>query len=222
MVIKKISFNHGWWYYYRIHEPKLSKLSLGFPELKKYLYNLFDNCPHDYFEVEPRSSHLRFNLSNLTINSLKNHELSKLSKIGLQINAKRFDSNHSKVQMFMLENDLNTIAIEVPLWLNYNELSNYEKIFSSTNPLTGHIDALRIENNKIWIWDYKPNAHEEKFASTQTFFYAYMLSKRTGIPLENFRCGYFDAQNTFVFNPNCCKLPRIEQEKLIFKQKLIY
>jgi hypothetical protein len=28
-----------------------------------------------------------------------------------------------------------------------------------------------------------------------------MLSKRTGIPLNNFRCGYFDDKNAYVFEP---------------------
>lgn len=217
MVIKQVSFNHGWWYYYRIHEPKTIELTKKFPELKVYLYDLFNNCPHDYFQIEPRSSRLRFNLENLNPSRIKNHELSALSKIGLSANEERYSSAHSRVQLFMLEEDANTLAIEVPLWLNHQELPNYKKIFSTLNPLTGHIDALRIENNKIWIWDYKPNAMQEKFATTQTFFYAYMLSKRTGIPLDNFRCGYFDSKDTFVFDPNECKLPTPQQEKLILK-----
>lgn len=211
MVIKQISFKHGWYYYYRIHEPKVKEHTQSFPELKNYLYDVFDNCPHDYFKTEPRSSHLKFSLNNLKLQPVKNHEVSNLSRLGLEANEKRYSSNHSKVQMYMLEEDANTLAIEVPLWLKHDELANYEKIFSSTNPLTGHIDALRVENNNIWIWDYKPNAQEEKFASTQTFFYAYMLSKRTGIPLTKFRCGYFDSENTYVFNPNLCKLLNVQE-----------
>ena len=67
--------------------------------------------------------------------------------------------------------------------------------------MTGHIDILRVDDDKVWIWDYKPNAHKEKFASTQVFFYALMLSKRTSIPLENFRCGYFDSSYAYLFKP---------------------
>lgn len=118
--------------------------------------------------------------------------------------------------MFMLENDANTIAMEIPLWLHEHELEEYEKIFSCKTPLTGHIDLVRIENGKIWIWDYKPNAHLEKYAATQTYFYAYMLSKRTGIPLSEFRCGYFDAVNTYVFDPNVCKV-RIPEQQILQK-----
>ncbi|MBS3162655.1 PD-(D/E)XK nuclease family protein [Candidatus Woesearchaeota archaeon] len=215
MVIKKVSFKHGWWYFYRIHEPKTDQLTKQFPELKYFLYDVFNNCPHDYFAVDPRSSKLHFNLSNLNLKPIQNHEVNILAKNGLETNANRFTTAHPKVQMFMLEEDSSTIAIEVPLWLHANELSGYEKIFNSKNPLTGHIDALRVEDDKIWIWDYKPNAHKEKHASTQTFFYAYMLSKRTQIPLENFRCGYFDSNNTYVFNPEKCKVPKVLQEKLL-------
>jgi len=218
-VIKHISFKHGWWYFYRVHEPKTQSLTKNYPELKNYLYDVFENCPHPYFQIEPRSSKLKFNLQNISLKHIDKHELTELTKQGLNANAQRYQSNHSKVQLYMLENDSNTIAIEVPLWLNSEELPEYEKIFNTNNPLTGHIDALRIEDNKIWIWDYKPNARLEKFASTQTFFYAYMLSKRTSIPLNNFRCGYFDAINTYVFNPNSCKLNQTEQKTLEALQK---
>jgi len=111
----------------------------------------------------------------------------------------------------MLENDNKTVAIEVPLWLNNNELSLYNEIFNSKDTLTGHIDILRIEDEKVWIWDYKPNAIKEKFASTQIYFYALMLSKRTGISLDNFRCGYFDSKDTFIFSPENVKLINIKQ-----------
>ena len=92
--------------------------------------------------------------------------------------------------------------METPIWLLPEELEEYEDIFKEEHPLTGHIDILRIENNKIWVWDFKPNAHREKYADTQTFFYALMLSKRSGIPLTEFMCGYFDDKNTYVFNPS--------------------
>jgi len=104
------------------------------------------------------------------------------------------------VQVFMLENDGSTIAMEVPLWITPEEMD--EGLIKIDEPLTGHIDVLRIEGGRIWIWDYKPNASLEKFASTQVFMYAYMLSKRTGIPLDSFRCGYFDSANAYIFKPN--------------------
>ena len=101
----------------------------------------------------------------------------------------------------MLENDYETVAIEVPIWLNADEIPRYEELFGTTEPLTGHIDLVTIEDGKIWVWDYKPNAHKEKYADTQVYFYSLMLSKRTGIPLDKFRCGYFDWDRAYMFKP---------------------
>ena len=111
----------------------------------------------------------------------------------------------------MLEKDNKTVAVEVPIWLEPDEIEFYEELFQTNEQLTGHIDLLRIEDEKIWVWDYKPNAQKEKFASTQVFFYALMLSKRIGLPLDKFRCGYFDSNYTYVFNPNESLLPRISR-----------
>lgn len=204
-MIRTAAFKHGWWYHYRLHQHKAKQLASAFPELQRYLDSVFTSCPNDYFDVGPRSSKLRMKLP-VELLQVTSHEVSALTKLGLIENETRFSSAHSKVQMFMLERDDSTIAMEVPLWVTPDEMdSNIMKI---DEPLTGHIDVLRIEDGKIWVWDYKPNASLEKFASTQVFMYAYMLSKRTGIPLESFRCGYFDSANAYIFKPNLigCKL----------------
>lgn len=200
MVISHTSFKHGWYYHYRVHDKKTAELTNGFDTLRRYLYQLFESCPNEYFETGPRGSALKFKLP-LKVKQTTRHEVSMLTKYGLQVNEERYNSNHSKVQMFMLENDHKTIAVEVPIWLRCPELSCFKELFKCEEPLTGHIDALRIEDGKIWIWDYKPNARREEYAATQTYFYALMLSKRTGIPLNNFMCGYFDHDYAFTFKP---------------------
>jgi hypothetical protein len=198
MIIHK-SFKHGWFYHYRIHVPKAEKLcGNGLSSLNKYLHDVKDNCPDDYFAKGPRSSGVKRAL-DVDIKKIKGHEVCALAQAGLE--EKRYGTAHTNVQMFMLANDNNTISIEVPVWLMEKELSNYNELFNTTEVLTGHIDALRVEDGKIWVWDYKPKAHLEKYASTQVNFYSIMLSKRSGIPLENFRCGYFDDQLAFVFKP---------------------
>jgi len=173
---------------------------------------MFENCPNEYFEVGPRGSNLKFNLG-LDVKEITGHEISTLTRHGLKENEARFTSNHSKVQMFMLENDDKTIAIEVPIWLEPSEIKHYNQLFNSDDSLTGHIDLLRMEGGKIWVWDYKPNAKNEKYAVTQTYFYALMLSKRTGINLENFRCGYFDSNYAYVFKPEA-DIINYQQKKL--------
>lgn len=202
MIIHK-SFKHGWFYHYRVHLPKTEELcNHEFGSLRNYLLDVRDNCPDEYFQKGPRGSGLRMNL-DLDIKKIKGHEVSELAVLGLESN--RFKTAHSNVQMFMLQNDAKTISIEVPIWILDREFPSYKTVFDTTDPLTGHIDALRIEDGKIWVWDYKPNAAKEKFASTQTNFYALMLSKRTGVPIEKFRCGYFDDTDAFVFKPEAMK-----------------
>jgi len=199
-VIKHTSFKHGWYYHYRVHKAKSEMLEPKFASLKSYLFNMFTDCPHEFFSTGPRGSRLKFSVP-LSILDASNHEVCKLAELGLKINKDRFSSAHSKVQVFMLENDNKTLAMEVPIWANANELKIAYPSWKINPPLTGHIDILRMEDGKIWIWDYKPNAAKEKYAATQVYFYALMLSIRTGIPIDKFGCGYFDNINAFIFKP---------------------
>jgi hypothetical protein len=193
------SFKHGWWYHYRVHNPKTKHLCCrGLSSMDTYLHDVMKSCPDDYFARGPRSSQLRMKF-DVDLVKIKGHEVSELARQGL--GQDRYGTAHSNVQMFMLQNDDKTISIEVPIWMLENELPDYNHFFDSKDALTGHIDALRIEDGLVWVWDYKPNAHKEKYASTQTNFYALMLSQRTGIPMTKFRCGYFDDEHAYVFKP---------------------
>ena len=213
MVIKRIPLMHtGGIYEFRVHNDKLSILASEYEGLYNYLNHVFDNCPNSYFLNGPRSSKLKFKLNNLLIHQIIGHEINDLCKAGLNANRERYKTRHSRVQVLMLENDDKTIALEIPLWIKKEELENYSFLFDSEEPLTGHIDILRIENKKIWIWDYKPDAFNEKYAATQVFFYAIMLSKRTGILLDNFRCGYFDDKYAFMFKP---ELKNLIKDKIL-------
>jgi len=198
MIVHK-SFKHGWFYHYRIHVPKTETLcNHKFSSLKEYLHHVKDHCPDEYFLKGPRSSGIK-RAVDIELKKIRGHEVCDLARAGLEMN--NYKTAHSNVQMFMLQNDNRTISIEVPIWLMDTELSNFQTLLNTRDVLTGHIDALRVEDGNIWVWDYKPNAHKEKFASTQVNFYSLMLSKRTGIPLEKFRGGYFDDEHAFVFKP---------------------
>ncbi len=199
-MIKHVSMKHGWFYYYRMHEIKCNMLLKEFPKLHDYLNDMFENCPHDFFVTGPRSSSLTFPIKNGSIN-VENHETCVLTDDALIEMEGRYKSAHSKVEVFMLEKDDKTIAVEVPIWIQADELKNFQELFETDEPLSGHIDILRVESGKIWVWDYKPKAVKEKHAHVQTLFYALMLSKRTGIELKNFMCGYFDENDCFVFKP---------------------
>ena len=204
--------HEGGSYQYRLHNQKLNNLAMNYPSLIWYLNKVFEKRPDDYFLKGPRSSALKFKLNELNMYQIIGHEINDLCNISLKVNKDRYKTGHSKVQVFMIENDDKTVAVEVPIWIEKNELNNFNGIFNSNEPLTGHIDILRVENNKIWVWDYKPKAFDERYAATQIFFYALMLSKRTNIPLNNFRCGYFDETYAFIFKP---ELKNLIKERLL-------
>lgn len=216
MDIKFLPLDHaGGSYIYRVHSRKIEQLCSGeLIALRKCLENLFLNCPNHLFQTQkgPRGSALKFVLPTRLMPA-SGHEVCNLAAHGLEVNKFRTESNHSKVQLFMLEHDSNTIAMEVPLWMEYHEHEDFLQLFRTIQPLTGHIDVLRVEDGKIWIWDYKPNARKEKYAATQVYMYALMLSKRTNIPLSLFRGGYFDSNDAYVFNPEEVILPK--QESLL-------
>lgn len=202
-MIRHAAFKHGWFYHYRVHLEKLSRLSAPFPELERFLVAMFEDCPHEYFSGGPRSSKLQIPLALDPVH-VPGHEICSFTAFALANG--RYKTAHSNVQVSMLENDNRTVACEVPLWIEHGELDGYRELFDSEKPLTGHIDALSIEGDAIWVWDYKPSAAKEKHAHLQTYLYAVMLSKRTGIALERFRCGYFDDCDCYLFRPESPEL----------------
>ncbi|KYK24638.1 hypothetical protein AYK26_03625 [Euryarchaeota archaeon SM23-78] len=200
-MLQHVSLDHGWYYHYRLHNAKLGLLrDNGFYPLHRYLNRVFKNCPQEPFLTGPRGSRLRFDLG-IRPRQIDNHEVTMLAREGLSWN--KYTDAHSNVQVFMLSYDNTTVGVEVPIWLRATELGKkHEEFFNSKEPLSGHIDVLRTDNDKVWVWDYKPRAAQEKYASTQVFFYSLMLSRRAGIPLDRIRCGYFDEHTAFAFKPD--------------------
>jgi hypothetical protein len=192
------SFDHGWFYHYYLHTNKAKSLCEKYPSLLSFLHGIFENCPRENFLKGPRGSKTRIDIA-IPTTRISHHEVCSLAKEGLS--SSRFKTAHLNVQMGMLQHDSKTIGIEVPLWLDENEIPKIHDLLGNSGPLSGHIDALRIEDGLIWIWDYKPRANKEKYATLQTWLYAIMLSHRTGVPLAQFRCGYFDEQEAFLFSP---------------------
>ena len=96
----------------------------------------------------------------------------------------------------MLVNDSSTTAVEVPVWF-------WDK--REDAGISGHIDILQIRGGKVHILDYKPEAEKKKKAAGQLIFYARELSYRTGLPLDHFRCAWFDEKDYFEFNPVECR-----------------
>ncbi len=199
-MIQHVSLDHGWYYHYRLHKAKMNMLSQKYESLRAYLMEMFDNCPQQPFIKGPRSSKLRFDLG-IKPRQVDNHEVTHLAREGLAWN--KYKTAHSNVQVFMLSHDDKTIGMEVPIWVEPEEAGEkYTELFNTDQPLSGHIDVLRLEGDKLWVWDYKPGAHKEKYASTQVYFYSLMLSRRASIPLNRIMCGYFDEHTSYVFKPH--------------------
>lgn len=188
--------NHPWPYHYFYHEDHDSLES--FQEILSFHNEMKSNCPHEKFLSGPRSSSLKFD-SKAKLIQIPNHEICTLAKNGLDWGMQ--GTAHGNVQLWMMRHDPKTISIELPLWLSEDELSEYGFSYETKGSLSGHVDVLRIEDGKIWVWDFKPKAIKEKYADTQVLMYTLMLSHRTKIPLEKFMCGYFDEETSFVFKP---------------------
>ncbi len=204
--VRTVSLKHGWFYHYRVHDARIDALAgNGFSKLKDYIDLTFKYCPQKPFDEGGRASSMKVPVSLDMVE--KQGDLCQLTMDGLIANKDAFKQNHSRVQVHFLDKDPATLACELPLWMLKNEMNGQaEGIDESLFPMSGHVDVLRIHDGKINILDYKPRAHKEKYAATQLYIYALMLSKRTGIPIEKMSCAYFDENVEYWFEPKDCML----------------
>jgi hypothetical protein len=161
------------------------------------LETLPTNCPNQLFADGPRASSFVLP-SKSPAAHLTTHACIQLAVQALK--RRNFRSAHEDVEMYMLEEDVATVATEVPVWLDSEEMRRLG-LSGVEGCLTGHIDILRFEvGSKIGIWDFKPAAEREESAHVQVALYALMLATRTGIPLSEFECGFFDEKDAFAFS----------------------
>lgn len=187
-IIKKQQFlHHNINYNLKYHLIKLKHQP--YQNLTNYIKSL-DSWIDKYFKEDQRCSKIKLNTNTIPIQ--KQDQSIKLAKLALTQTANN-KTRHHIIESFMLINDNNTIATEIPIYF-------YDKTIGKIN---GHIDILQIKNNRIYILDYKPKAHKENSqkVTTQLTLYAIALSFRTKIPLRKIRCAYFDENNYFEFKP---------------------
>jgi hypothetical protein len=204
--IRTHSFAHSPAYYrYRLALARTDDLP---GPMADYLRTLFTNCPNHLFsETVCRASRVsRSGLGvEIALTRLRDHDI-----IALAEKSRRFDevsSRHENLQKFFLDHNPNTIACEVPVWAEAWEFEDYPRLLRTREPLTGHIDVLRYENDGLLgVWDYKPHAAAERSAHLQVFLYALMLALRTGLPMSAFLCGYFDEKDAYIFRPSQVKV----------------
>ena len=159
-----------------------------------------------FFLHESRASQARysFDLSAVEIKSKRNHAC-RLADCVLQT-VTQPKRRHDELQRFMLTTDSVTVAVEVPVYLTVQDLAvlgatqGFKIPIESPSTLSGHIDVLQIRNGAVHILDYKPGAKSEK-PIAQLMVYALALSRRTGLRLFEFVCGWFDEQHYYEFYP---------------------
>lgn len=201
-TIRTHSFKHQWFYRYRVHYPRLDDLK---PSLANYLTSVFENCPNHIFRDSTFSCSKCKTELGIKLKHHTEHEIIDLAKSSRDYDVVK--TRHENLQKYFLDHDHQTVAVEVPLWAEANEFSDYDKVFGTSESLTGHIDLVRYEAGtdsefQVQIWDYKPGAYDEKYAATQIFLYAFMLSTRIGIDFTHILCGYFDEVDAFTFEPS--------------------
>ncbi|MFH0903394.1 MAG: reverse transcriptase domain-containing protein [Pseudomonadota bacterium] len=186
---------HRQTYVYQLHERKANELAPRL--LAGYLWSILrGKLPTDIFMEGSRCSQLTVPRE---INCLATpNPIVGMARMALLRSKSSYD-RHRCVQQFLLACDVKTIACEVPVFLRNHEISKTRLHRKGT--LSGHIDVLQVRDGKIHIWDYKPDARKAKKAAQQVFLYAVALSERTGIPLDQFVCGYFDDADAYTFLP---------------------
>jgi hypothetical protein len=199
-------------YTFRYHPAKLTLLLEGdfknepLYRLKEFLDAVSVECPHQYFQEGLRMSEvkIKFDMDRVLIREKENFA-NRLARLALQAVSNNKE-RHETLERFMLANDSVTVAIEVPVYFQPEDLEHMQKALGFTIPmkldtnLTGHIDIVQVRNGSVHILDYKATARKEK-PINQLTFYALALSRLTGLRLYNFKCGWFDQDRYYEFFP---------------------
>lgn len=214
-ILAETRLFHGQIYDFKYHRAKTDLIleedfkHYKFRPLQEFLELVIAECPHQAFkESKKRASEYRgvFNLDKVRI-TRKDNAAVKNTRLILQSVADN-KLRHEKVQEFMLINDSVTVAVEVPVLLDADDISHYRNALNFDVPLamenedviTGHIDIVQIRNGMIHIMDYKPSARKEK-PIEQLIIYALALSRLTTLRLFHFKCAWFDEEDYFEFYP---------------------
>lgn len=184
------TFHHRIPYIFSFDEKKIKESENSHKrKFLEYAVDLLEMRLPDGFSHPPRASGMRF--PRLQCHEV-DHPLKEFARCAHRVSSK--GSRHERMETFLMLSDRASVAVEVPVWMTPRE----SQLFDSN--LTGHIDLVRL-TDKIEIWDYKPYASREIFASCQVYWYCRMLSARLRIDLKKFRCGFFDAYHVYVIEP---------------------
>ena len=180
-----------------------------FKPLQEFLELAAAECPHQIFQNPTRRCSefkTMFNLNQVKIIP-KNNTAVKVANFVMQAVSNN-KMRHEVLQDLMLSNDTVTIATEIPILMNSDDIRHYKHELNFEVPITledkeyitGHIDLIQIRNGSVHIMDFKPSASKAK-PIEQLTIYALALSRLTGIRLYHIRCAWFDDKNYYEFFP---------------------
>lgn len=92
------------------------------------------------------------------------------------------NKQHVTVQEHMMRYDPYTIAMEIPIW---------------NNIMSGFSDIWRWYNDKLQIFDFKPEAKKEKKAAIQLLWNRELAHHNTGLKRSRIECFYGDDTNCY-------------------------
>lgn len=186
------TYHHQQIYPFSYHHLKLNIASKHLPQLKRYINWIIRNLQTEIFLSGPRASNQKAN-GQLSLVKKKSI-LTEQAQFALSDPDKKL-SAHEKVQRFLLINDLTTICTELPVFLNPLETTT----FKIDTPLTGHIDVIQIQNDTVYILDYKPNLRNPVQYTGQLMAYKEALYQRTRIPYAQIKTAVFNEYEYFEF-----------------------
>ena len=207
MVIRSFPLYHQQVYRFQVHRAKLRMLLESaahhhLSAIRTYLESIDSHFPLDLFLAAARSSTFPAAL-DLPVTRKENHA-TRMAALVLPTSPSN-KQRHETLQRFMLVNDSVTVAVEIPVYLTREDIAYYRSrgfaLEFDSDVITGHIDFLQIRNGFLHILDYKPDARKEKHAHAQLTIYALALSRRAGLPVKFFKCGWFDERDYFEFFP---------------------
>jgi len=214
-IIDEVHLMHGQIYDFKYHRAKMNCVleddfkHYKLKQVRDFLELVSSECPHHIFrDSENRASMYKnfFNPDEVKIIK-KENQANKIARFVMQAVANN-KLRHEILQEFMLANDSVTIATEVPVLLDYEDVLHFENQLNWQVPLdlkedevvTGHIDLVQIRNGTVHIMDYKPSARKVK-PIDQLTIYALAMSRLTSLRLFHFKCAWFDENDYYEFFP---------------------
>ncbi|MFH0922388.1 MAG: PD-(D/E)XK nuclease family protein [Fibrobacterota bacterium] len=215
-TIERVHMFHGQIFDFQYHRAKLQLIleedfkNHQYTPLQEFLDLVSAECPHQIFkESRLRASEMKdiFNMDRTRVIPKPGNAACRAAGFVLQAvnnNAKR----HEVLQRFMLANDSVTVAVEVPVLLDADDVRHFRDRLGFDVPvritdeeiITGHIDILQVRNGCVHILDYKPSAQKARPVGQLTL-YALALSRLTSLRLFHIKCAWFDEENYYEFFP---------------------